>query len=404
MTDYALEQHVVCTTEFLRAAVWSTSDAMTRTGYKLPLDNTQGTLALQIRLRLEAGEPCPVSELHSLAFSLIALSEEELQEDRYRCPIQYFLAGYHMHSDGQFSDAWEVLPHFRALLCMLKGIVFHQVSLDKSHFGGNIFRSTEHYCARFLTTEQGCSFRLLWRLHAFALHLARTTPQAPTILWNKIFSQLTCKGSLVDMHRMREGFKKAMDDVEVLMKALGPGEGLPWTPKCDLPIVDDLTTLKAHHSFLDTIETPLSANLLFKSVVEDSSSNFLYLDAEGRILMNSACAMSFMEKAAALNRHLLALCFFLGGQPPNASDILDCQIRNTLRARNLHYVHGHIFLNMEHANPDHGGPATGYPKSCQGLCRTACCGIFATSDRSKSGSPMRYGGQMRNETITRCCS
>lgn len=335
MTGPLLERNAVCAAEFLHAAMQSSAGAPC--GFKLPLNDAQAALASEVQCR----ERCSISKLHNFAFSLFAKSTEELRVDTYRCPLQYFLAGYHLHADGRFSTAHEVLPHVSELVHLVSVVVLYEALTSEDVISA--YFSVLNHRARYL--EGQCTFGLLRDLQMAASRVAWTTLRAPAIAWTKTFSQLTCAERCIDLSRMRAGLRFALEDTEALASVLVGGKTVPFTHA--EPMVDDPSNLRAHHSFVDALRPPLSKNTLFKAAVEESSASLVYVDAKGDIQVNAACAMMFMSKARDLNHHLLVLSFFLGGQPFGAVDLLDCQVRNTLRPRNLHYVHGHIYLNME---------------------------------------------------------
>jgi hypothetical protein len=198
------------------------------------------------------------------------------------------------------------------------------------------FRATTSVYNAYLNLGRFSTFALITEYQQFASAVAFSTPRPPRIVWSHDRSKLAIDDQTVELHALRMGMKKMLQDTEQLMKFLC-GRVLE-TLRVPMEITDRMMETAIGYSWMDNGPYTSETLPLLKELVECQSWRICAVHDNDKIIWNMASIARFFDTSGQITEFLAVLNHVLCSLPNRATEFVDMRIRNSIRERNLYFV------------------------------------------------------------------
>jgi hypothetical protein len=209
------------------------------------------------------------------------------------------------------------------------------------------FSATIDVHNEILALGQHTVFNMLYDNQQFVASIIFRQPRAPQLWWSPDYKQVTVKGELVDLGKVRAGIQDMLQEAWTLLYRITGGR--KFANKLPEHFRDDLVNETRNYSFLDHGPFTEEPHALMAYLIHDSQWDLSTVDASGRVSFNMPAVHSLLNAAADLNRTLCVLCFILPVMSNRISQFIANKLRNMDRRRNTNMLISEmIFFNTYH--------------------------------------------------------
>jgi len=235
-----------------------------------------------------------------------------------------------------------------------------------------------------LALGQNTVFNMLYDNQQYTTSIIYRQPRPPQLWWSPDYKQVTIKGDLVDIDKVRSGIQEMLKEAWRCLYRLTGGKR--FADKLPEQFKDDLNNETRDYSFLDHGPFTEKSRPLMTYLVNESPWEFASVDSLDRLSFNMPAIHDYLDACSDLNRILCTLSYLLPIMANRISQFVGNILRNMDRRRNTNMLITElVYFNGYHKMGNATGvdvcsPAFAPPTLQELMLEYLCGGIRETEE------------------------
>lgn len=325
--------------------------------------------------RVEASERAKALEglvhlFQDFFFRCVTEMVKEAEDEKFKCPVQVFMACFAYNEDDTFktpSEVTSVLAQWQYLLRCTA--LHHAATLAKkdetvSAIGWvpvlksrpSFPRELAHppfdrillrHCPVHLTEGHFSVFDDIRQLQHLASSLAHNQTLVATTAWSPGLTDVHYLRFTVNIARLVQGVQEMLKDLNSKMYRLSGGK--PITCVVPQKHVDDLGSMARGQSWMQASHTEPREQALMHAMVKQGTWTLNAVNRKGGLTWNKVACREFMRTVGGIVDLMVTLVHIGSGPPVRGEEIVRDQITNGLQPRSLYLAFGRFILVRRHS-------------------------------------------------------